>query len=282
MIQASDLSLCRGGSSLLSGVSLEVPAGGFVAVVGPNGAGKSTLLSLLSGEVRPDGGVLRFAGRAMDDWTVRDLARRRAVMTQHSTLAFPFTVAEVVALGLDRAAGGDSHSVAAFLAAAHLNHMAPRLYPTLSGGEKQRVHFARALAQLHQVPPHVSPLLLMDEPTSSLDPGHQHLVMGAVRKWMGASGGTAMAVLHDLTLAAQYADLIVVMARGRVLWQGKSVDLPVAVLTQAYGVAFHRVDLPGEGGEGYVSIPHGRDASLGVADDNANYYHAYNFGAVGA
>lgn len=273
MIQAHGLSLCRGSATLLSDVGLEVPAGRFVAVVGPNGAGKSTLLSILSGETRPDGGEVRLAGRAMGDWSVRELARRRAVMTQHSALAFPFTVAEVVALGLDGGVGGDVARLKPFLDAAHLSHLSHRLYPTLSGGEKQRTHFARALAQLHRVALHVSPLLLMDEPTSSLDPGHQHMVLGAVRTWMAESGGTSLAVLHDLTLAAQYADWIVVMSQGRVLWQGKAVDLPVSVLARAYGVAFRRVALSEGGGEGYVSIPHVRNASLAIDDENEKHYH---------
>jgi|AGTN01.3.fsa_nt_gi ABC-type cobalamin/Fe3+-siderophores transport systems, ATPase components len=258
MIQASHVTVQAGPVRLLSDTSLTIGPGEFVAIIGPNGAGKSTLLSLLSGERRADSGELRLDGRPIERWRVKDLARRRAVMQQHSSLAFPFTVAEVVSLGLGRSAhvpAGDLHR---FMAATHIAHLARRLYTTLSGGERQRVHFARALAQLSAVPPGQTPFLLLDEPTSSLDPGHQHLVLAAARSWMEQTNGTVIAVLHDLTLAAQYGDRVMLLSDGEMRWQGPATDIPAAMLEAAYGLSFCCVEMPGRGSPCYVPVPPGK------------------------
>lgn len=275
MIEATRMTFESGPVRILSDVSLRVAPGEFVAIIGPNGAGKSSLLSLLSGERRPSSGELRLDGRPIGEWRAKDLARRRAVMFQHSGLAFPFTVAEVVALG-----GGvvavPSEVLDRAMRFARVADLAQRLYTTLSGGERQRVHFARALVQLHAVPVGQAPLLLLDEPTSSLDPGHQHGLLAAARSWMAESGGAVVAVLHDLSLAARYGDRAVLLSRGEVRWQGRATAIPVGVLEAVYGLSFRRIEISGERVPYYASIPHAMD--LPRQNNNDTYYHAVGGG----
>ncbi len=269
MIEASRVSLASGSVRLLSGVSLSVDPGEFVAIVGPNGAGKSSLLSVLSGERLPTSGSLRLDGRSIGDWSARELARRRAVMFQHSALAFPFTAAEVVALG-GGAVAVPPDALLRAMRFARVADLAQRLYTTLSGGERQRVHFARALVQLHAPPVGQTPFLLLDEPTSSLDPGHQHLLLAAARSWMAETGGAVVAVLHDLSLAARYGDRAVVLAKGEVRWQGGASAIPVGVLEDVYGLSFRRIEVPGEAAPYYASAPNAMD--LPCRNDNDNHY----------
>lgn len=255
MIQASHVTVKVGQAQLLTDVSMTVDPGEFVAILGPNGAGKTTLLSALSGERRVNSGEVRLDGRSLDHWPTRELSRRRAVMLQHSALVFAFTVAEVVALGSGRSVRLSGGELQELMEAAHVAHLAQRSYTTLSGGERQRVHFARALAQLSAMPTDQKPLLLLDEPTSSLDPGHQHLLMSAAKSWMARNGGTVIAVLHDLTLAAQYADRVVLLVGGKIRWQGSGKAIPDAVLEEAYGLSFCRVEISNGEHSCYVSMP---------------------------
>ncbi|HEX8384971.1 MAG TPA: heme ABC transporter ATP-binding protein [Rubricoccaceae bacterium] len=217
-----------GQATLLDALSLGVAPGEVLAVVGPNGAGKTTALRLLAGERAPTGGHVRLDGRPLSETPADALALRRAVLPQESGLAFGFTALDVVLLGrtphrttrrTDLAAAGRA------MEEAGVDHLADRRYPTLSGGERQRVHLARTLAQLDG-PAGEGRYLLLDEPTSALDLGHQHSVLRTARRQ--AAGGTGvLAVLHDLNLAAQYADRIAVLAAGRLVAVGR----PEAVLT---------------------------------------------------
>jgi iron complex transport system ATP-binding protein len=270
MIEASRITLESGPVRLLSGVSLRVDPGEFVAIVGPNGAGKSSLLSVLSGERHPSSGALRLDGRPIGQWRAQDLARRRAVMFQNSVLAFPFTVVEVVALG-GGAVAVPTEVLQRAMRLARVAELAQRLYTTLSGGERQRVHFARALVQVHAAPAGQAPFLLLDEPTSSLDPGHQHALLAAARSWMAESGGAVVAVLHDLSLAARYGDRAVLLSKGEVRWQGGAAAIPVGVLEAVYGLSFRRIEISGEGSPYYASVPNAMD--LPRRNDNDNYYH---------
>jgi iron complex transport system ATP-binding protein len=227
---------------LLEGVSLEVRRGEVVAIVGPNGAGKSTLRRALCGEVELSGGEVRMSGRTLAEWTALERARVRAVMPQESTLAFPFTAFEVALMGrlphLRGAEGARDYEIA-FLAleAVEARHLAERLYPTLSGGEKQRVQLARVLAQIWE--PTSSDerggkgagererFLLLDEPTSNLDLAHQHSTLAVARR-LAFEGVGVLVVLHDLNLAAQYGDRIVMLKDGGIAYTGR----PHEVLTR--------------------------------------------------
>lgn len=208
----------RGGVPVVDGVSLEVAAGGWLAVIGPNGAGKSTLLKAIAG-LLPYQGTVTFdpppAGR-----TRRDLARLLAYVAQQPTLPPDVSVREYVLLGrtpylgyLGTPGRGDREVADAALARLELDGLAGRRLGTLSGGERQRVALARALAQEPRV-------LLLDEPTSALDLGHQQLVLESVDRLRREDGLTVVSTLHDLTAAAQYAERLVLLDRGRVAAAG--------------------------------------------------------------
>lgn len=218
-----------GRSPLLTDVSLDVASGEVVAVVGPNGAGKSTLLKVLCGDVIPSRGEVALNGRLLQAWRRRERARVMAVLPQESTLAFPFTVLEVVMMGRTphNPDGQRDHTIArAALDAAGVSAFEQRIYPTLSGGERQRVHVARVLAQVWEAPTHGPCYLLLDEPTANLDLAYQHHTLETFRQF-AAKGAGVLAVLHDLNLAAQFADRMVVLRDGHQLASG----CPQAVLT---------------------------------------------------
>lgn len=231
------------GRRLVSDVDLDVVPGTVTVLVGPNGAGKSTLLKAMTGELRPTSGTVTLAGEEVHRMDPRRLARRRAVLPQAAEVAFPFTVAEVVGVGLMGTAGAqDSARIARLLARVDLEGFAGRRYDSLSGGERQRVQLARVLAQLEcgrragaegQDEPS---FLFLDEPTSSLDLGHQLGVLTVARAHAAAGGGV-LAVLHDLNLAAMIADRMVVLARGQRVAEGPVDEvLTDDVLARAFGV----------------------------------------------
>jgi len=199
------------GAVLLDGVSLEVRAGEVLGVVGPNGAGKTSLLRVLAGETAPTSGRVLLDGNPLSRYRPRELARRRALLPQQTLLQFAFRVLDVVLMGRHPHSGSsaerDLEAAQRAMAAADVAHLASRLYPTLSGGEQTRVSFARVLAQ-------ETPLVMLDEPTTSLDLRHQELVMGLLRS-LADGGAAVVAVLHDLNLAARYADRVALMSRGR-------------------------------------------------------------------
>jgi iron complex transport system ATP-binding protein len=210
-----------GDSALVADVDLEVRIGDVVAVVGPNGAGKTTLLALMAGDLAPTSGAIRVAGLdATDD---AGLARERAVLPQHHLLQFAFRCLEVVMLGRHPHPTGEVEDrvvVERVMGETDTRHLMDRVFPTLSGGEQTRVSFARILAQ-------ETPLILLDEPTSSLDLRHQELVMSTLHG-LANEGGAVVAVLHDLNLAARYASRVVLMDRGRI----RAVGSPAEVLTE--------------------------------------------------
>lgn len=209
------------GATLLDAIDLSLQPGETVAVVGPNGAGKSTLLRIVSGDMTPTTGSVRLKGAALKSYTPDRLAARRAVLSQHVNVSFPFTVEEIVRMGAgDIARAKAQPLVDTMLEEIGLNAFRNRELPTLSGGEQQRAHFARVLLQLAVGEAKHGPgVLLLDEPTSSLDLRYQiNLVETARRRAM--AGTAVMAILHDLNLAARFADRIVVLRRGRIAAAG--------------------------------------------------------------
>jgi iron complex transport system ATP-binding protein len=223
-----------GRATLLADVSVEVHPGELVAVAGPNGAGKTTLLSVLAGDRRPTSGTVFLAGRDMASWPRGELARHRAVMSADLSVAFAYTVEEVALMGRLPLHGGDPADadrdvVAELLAATDCAHLADRAFATLSTGERQRVSLARAIAQVRGVKGPGGPVpderyLLLDEPTSSLDPAHQHLAMRLLRREARAGQGV-LTVLHDLNLVAAYADRAVLMTGGRMAATGSPAEI---------------------------------------------------------
>jgi iron complex transport system ATP-binding protein len=227
-----------GRAPVLDGVDLALHAGRLLVVVGPNGAGKTTLLRVLSGTLRPDAGELELEGRSLAALSRREIARRLAVVPQETHVPFPFRVREMVALGrapflgpLGRESAADRARTEAALAELELGELAERAYPTLSGGEKQRVLLARALVQ-------DVPTWLLDEPTAHMDLGHRLRAWEWLRDWLGASAGRGcLLVTHDLVLAARFADELVLLERGRVAARGAPVDvLTPERIAAVYGV----------------------------------------------
>ncbi len=237
----------------MDGASLALLPGTTTILIGPNGAGKSTLLKLLTGEIAPSGGQIRIEGeplRAIPAWR---LACQRAVMAQHARLAFPFSVYEVARLGVDgigRALTRERREaiVAECLASAGVFDLADRRYQTLSGGEQQRVQFARVLCQLEAGRSVAArQLLFLDEPIASLDLCHQLALLDMARS-IAARGVAVLIVLHDLNLAVTYADHLVVMDRGRIIAQGAPAQtLDDALLQQVFRVdlSLSRAPAPG-------------------------------------
>lgn len=245
LLDVDNLDTSLGNRRILDGVSLSLAKGELVALLGPNGAGKSTLIRTLAGELPAPGRRIHFDGKAMGQWPRAELACHRAVMPQKVDLQFPMTVQEVVALGRPREnATQRSRIIRTLLTRLDIAHLETRLVPTLSGGEQQRVQLARVLAQVWERPD--PRLLLLDECTSALDPAHQQQVFQQLRQLTREGFGLLVAV-HDLNLAAQYADRLVLMKVGRIFADGP----PASVLTEpnlrdVYGLR-SRVELIPEG-----------------------------------
>jgi iron complex transport system ATP-binding protein len=223
-IIATGIDVVIDGQPILAGIDIDIRAGQLLALVGPNGAGKSTLLSVLSGDVKPTNGVVEIGGR--DIRTVRhlELARLRSVLTQENQVSFPFTVAEVVEMGRSPWArtgsrDDDERAIADAIEATDVSHLVARRYTSLSGGEKARVSLARVLAQS-------TPVVFLDEPTAALDLRHQEEVMSTAAA-LARAGRAVVVVVHDLSLAAAYADRVALVAAGRL----ESVGTPAEVFT---------------------------------------------------
>ena len=239
MLEARDVSLRRGGRAVLADVSVSLRPGEVVALCGPNGAGKSSLLSVLAGDLRPERGHVTLDGTPLGRFGADALARRRAVMEQSPTLAAPFPVADLVGLGLGTGAMSPAEAeaiVADAMRKAGIAALAQRPADQLSGGERARAHLARALAQLAagRLAGH-GRYLLLDEPTASLDLAHQIAVMRAARA-AASDGAGVLAVLHDLNLAAAFADKAVLLQAGGIVAIGAPETLFVPErLSAVYG-----------------------------------------------
>lgn len=244
MFEARAISVTRRNRKILNGADITVMPGKIVAIVGPNGAGKSTLLKSLSGEIQPTSGEVFLDGKLLKNWKPEELARRRAVLPQSVSVSFPFTVAEIVALGiLSKMTRREQETmVARALKAVELPDFAPRFYDELSGGERQRVQLARVFAQLWSGGE--NGFLLLDEPTSNLDLSHQLLTLELARAHAGTGAGV-ICVLHDLNLAAMVADEIVALKEGRVIAAGSPASVVTgALVSELYGVTCSVSDVP--------------------------------------
>jgi iron complex transport system ATP-binding protein len=234
---ARGLEVELGDKHILGPIDLDIAPGSFLGVLGPNGSGKTTLFRALSGGVRLAGGKLSFEGRPLQSYRAVELARRVGVVPQQFNLDFNFTVAEMIAMGRyahgDEAA--DGQAVAAALQTTGLNDLADRLVTELSGGERQRALIAQTLAQ-------EAPTLLMDEPLNNLDLNHQLEVMQLLR-CLHEQGRTIAVVLHDLNMAAQYCDELLLLDNGRLAARGQpEAILDPAVIMEVFRVrvAVHR------------------------------------------
>ncbi|MBI4941917.1 MAG: ABC transporter ATP-binding protein [Actinobacteria bacterium] len=234
LVTALDLDL--EGRRIVDGASLRADPGEIVGLVGPNGSGKSTLLRSVYRALRPAGGAVRVGADDVWSLSARDSALRTAVLAQENHSEFDFTVGEVVAMGrtphkrlFDRESAADRDVVADALAKVRMTAFATRVFGTLSGGEKQRVLLARALAQ-------GSSVLVLDEPTNHLDIAAQLELLELVR----GLGVTTVAAIHELNLAAAYCDRVYLLAQGRVVADGTPEQvLTPALLRTVFGVHAH-------------------------------------------
>ena len=221
---AAAVSVRLGDSVVLADVSVALRPGRVVALIGPNGAGKSTLLRVMCGDLEPERGTVTVGGRLIGEYGVQNLAEIRAVMAQTPVVMFDFTAEEVVRMGWVQDAI-HRHDVAerAFdevAEACEIESLLGRTYRTLSGGERRRVQFARALVQIWRDGNTLEPrYLMLDEPTANLDLAHELAVLRLARGVADAGNGV-LAVLHDLNLAARFADELTLLHNGRVVSTG--------------------------------------------------------------
>ena len=242
-LYADGVTVRLGDSIVLADASIALQPGRVTALIGPNGAGKSTLLRVASGDVEPQAGSVTVSGRLIGDYTVQQLAKVRAVMAQTPEVVFDFTVEEVVRMGwvqdgkyLPDAA---ERAFVDVTRSCEAEGLLDRNYRTLSGGEQRRVQFARALLQIWRegggtaVPRY----LLLDEPTANLDIAHELAVLRLARR-VANEGAGVLAVLHDLNLAARFADDMTLLGNGRVVSSGAPGRvLDAETLGTVYGTA---------------------------------------------
>lgn len=216
-IQARNITVKFAKRTLLDDLDINIYSGQVTALLGPNGAGKSTLLKVLSGEIKSQA-ELHYFGLEQHSWQPNNLAKHLAILPQQSTLNFPFLAQEVVELGALPLclSQQQTHNIALhYMQKTDIVERAETLYPALSGGEKQRLHLARVLTQLHHSGD--KKILMLDEPTSALDLAHQHNTLNIARTLATEENCAVVVVLHDLNLAAQYADRIAMLHKGKLV-----------------------------------------------------------------
>ncbi len=249
VLKATGLEVRAGAKVLIRNMSLDLAPGDFLAVIGPNGAGKSTLLGALAGDRSLASGEVLIDGKPLGHWSKSALARRRAVLPQHSAVAFDFTGRQIAALGLlahrDRLSDPQMHRLAEqALAETEALGFADRPYTVLSGGERQRVQLARVLAQC-DADPAGQPFLLLDEPIAGLDLAHQHADLASARRRADRGLGV-LAVLHDLNMAAHYADRVAIVEKGRLTAQGPTEStLDPELLSAVFATPIVRLEVDG-------------------------------------
>lgn len=259
MLQAHGIAVQRGERQILTDIDLSLPAGQVIGVLGANGAGKSTLLAALAGELSPSTGRITLNGRPLSAWPAAELARCRAVLPQSPSLQFDLPVATVIGMGAypharhtrtgaprtdsrdtaQAAMAEDQRILQRVLALADVQDLYERRYRRLSGGEQQRVHLARVLYQLLLARQGHDEyrVLMLDEPTASLDPRHQLHLLSAVHTLAHEENVAALVIVHDLNLAAGCCDQLLLLGQGRVAACGTPAQvLTPDTLRQVYGV----------------------------------------------
>jgi len=242
VLTGSDITFRVGSKVLISEISASFAPGRLHLLVGPNGAGKSTLVKVLARLLRPQTGTVQYDGVDVSDASEAELAKRRAVLSQAIEIAFPLTVREVVMMGRyphfsGRPGPADEQIVDEVMQHFDVTEFTDRYYQTLSGGERQRVNFARVLAQLWSDNAASCRYLFLDEPLTFLDIRHQIDFMKRIQSFTGAADVVTVGVVHDLNLAARFADQILMMNGGRIVAHGTSAEvLTPERIAQVFGV----------------------------------------------
>lgn len=230
LLTARDISVSLHGKRLLDAIDLQLKTGEIAAIVGPNGAGKTSLIRALTGDLSLNTGEVLFNGRHLDSYSLQEKAQQLALLPQHTELNFSFPVKDVVHLGRIPHASGqqeDNRIVNDTLRAVDMLDRAQQHYTWLSGGEKQRVQLARVMAQVWRAEDAPARLMVLDEPTASLDVAHSQQLMQHLQT-LATSGMGIIMVVHDFNLAARYADCILMLKDGQLAAQGT----PEQVLTK--------------------------------------------------
>ncbi len=252
MLEVQNVSFRIGKRLILDTVSTSFLPGNVSMIIGPNGSGKSTLLKIISNELKRYSGSISYGGKILTAGQHSSLAKRRAVLAQHSELSFPLTVEEVVMMGRYphfkvQPTAHDQLVVNQVLEELNMTRLRFQNYLTLSGGEKQKTHFARALAQIREVPVEGCRYLLLDEPIASLDLNYQHEFLRMARL-LASDNIVVVAVIHDLNLALQYADHIVALHHGKVIADNKPQQvITPSLIDSMYGLKsriLHTDNLP--------------------------------------
>ena len=241
-IKATQVSLSRGNKWLLNDIKLDIDCGQILGVIGPNGSGKTTLLNLLAGDFPASSGEIYYENFLINDYTLIDRAKYRSVMSQRQEIVFSYSVKEIVEMGIVCEYGGrmnthQTNNVQNIIELLQLEELKDRNVQTLSGGEQQRVHIARALIQIWQERSYSDPrFLLLDEPTSSLDLANEIKVLEILREEVKKGLGV-MIVFHDLNLTAHFADKVALISGGEIAALGtpKQVLKP-EILRNIYGL----------------------------------------------
>ena len=242
MIIIKDLSYEIRGQKLINTINLDLTLGKIHAIIGPNGAGKSTLLRLISGEIKPTQGSITIGDNKLDDWKLDSIARSRAILPQHTSLSFDYSVEEVVALGrapylgLKNEVVNGTHAIELVMEQLELTELRHRNYTSLSGGEQRRVQLARVLAQINR-PADAKQLnpryLLLDEPVSGLDLSQQHSFLSTVREI--ADVRTAVIIsMHDPNHAASYSDDLILLEKGQLQAYGSTKNTLTSELLEKH------------------------------------------------
>jgi len=239
LLEARDVTISYGHRIAVANLTLSLKPGEITSIIGPNGAGKSTLLRALNGQIPRSSGTILLDGKPLERLSRRSISRRIAVVAQEAELRFPVTVLEFVLGGRFAWAANsgwgwetehDLQIADAVLKETELSELSARLMNELSGGERQRALMARALAT-------EAPILLLDEPTANLDLSHQATLLSLVRNRCDRSEAAALVVTHDINLAAQFADNILLMKQGRAVHTGKPDEvLSPTILEEVFAV----------------------------------------------
>ncbi|WP_159477131.1 heme ABC transporter ATP-binding protein [Dyadobacter sp. 3J3] len=239
MIETSNLHFGVKNKSLLQDINFKAKKGEFWAIVGANGAGKSTLMKVLSKEIIPTSGTVSFHGKDLRKYSLKELAQKRAVLAQQNVITLAFSVREIVLMGRypfydSKPSQKDLAIVDHCLQKVGIAHFRDRVYPTLSGGEQQRVQLARTLAQIWEVR---EGFILLDEPTSGMDLLHQYETFQLARE-MTRKGYGVIAVVHDLNFALQYADQVLMLKKGKNFAVGTAHEVLTGEnIREAFGVS---------------------------------------------
>lgn len=236
MLDISNIGYKIKDKELLQDISLSAHKGELVMILGPNGAGKTTLLKSIANEINYSGQI-HFKGKDIKNWEEKELAKHKAKFSQHNTQDIPLVSREVVMMGRypyfkNTPHRADLKIVASCMRFTDTYHFRNRLYNQLSGGEKQRVHLARIFAQLNNS--QTQRMVLLDEPLNNLDVYYQHKILDHLKAFV-AQGNLAVVVMHDLNLAAQFADTIVLLKNGKVVKHGTPREvLTTDIICQVY------------------------------------------------